>query len=166
MAVHNTYNVWTTGQEQQLRELYGTIPGKELAKRLGVTLRALRVKASNMGITRRKTSEVWLPEQIEVLQATYPIIGSQCAPLCGRSVHDVRERAHYERLYVTHAKRPAKNEERRRLAIRAAKWCVKHGMTSAETVAVCASVCDCTEPFMRMVLPELLRIEARKKAKS
>lgn len=165
MPGHNTYNVWTTGQEQQLRELYNTMPGKELAKRLGVTLRALWDKASHMGLTRRKTSEVWLPEQIEVLHATYPLLGQDCAPLCHHTRQQTARRAKSCRLHRVWKHRPGPDAERRKYALMALRWCAEHGVRGHDALAWCADVCGCTPQMMALVLPALARDEMKSKSR-
>lgn len=44
---------WSSAEEEELAELYGTVPADTLAKRYGVSGKRLRDKASHMGITNK-----------------------------------------------------------------------------------------------------------------
>ncbi len=44
---------WSSAEEEDLAELYGTVPADTLAKRYGVSGQRLRDKASHMGITNK-----------------------------------------------------------------------------------------------------------------
>lgn len=42
---------WTPEDEELLRQLYSTTPNKEIAAQLGRTQLAIRMKATNLGLT-------------------------------------------------------------------------------------------------------------------
>jgi len=53
---------WTEKEVSVLRELYGRVPTKEIAKKLGRTARQVQDKANDLGLT------TWTEEQLEVLR--------------------------------------------------------------------------------------------------
>jgi hypothetical protein len=53
---------WTEKEVSVLRELYGKVPTKEIAKKLGRTARQVQDKANDLGLTS------WTEEQLKVLR--------------------------------------------------------------------------------------------------
>lgn len=154
---------WTTGKDERLRSLYGVMPTKELAKELGVSESAVWSRARRAGLTSGRCgySGDWYPDEIETLVALYPILGQDCAPLCNHSRIQVNSRANYIRLHRDFRKRPKPNHDRRKYALMTARWCVSHGLRGNGVIEECAAVCGCTPDMMRLVLPQLLREEAK-----
>ncbi|MDD3057141.1 MAG: hypothetical protein PHO72_02420 [Sphaerochaeta sp.] len=54
---------WTKEDEQFLRDNYGKMAGKEIAKKLGRTIGAVYRKARVLGITRRCVRKEWTTEK-------------------------------------------------------------------------------------------------------
>lgn len=153
--------------EAALRHWYGVKPTSELAAELGVSDTALWAKARRMGLTAASygTSGDWFQDELEILRATYPLIGNACAPLCGHSPRQVSSRAQHEGLRVAKPHRVPIDRERRKTALLVARWCVGHGVPPGRTVAACAEAAGCTPAMMRMVLPALLKDEMKRKKK-
>jgi hypothetical protein len=53
---------WTEEEVSVVRELYGKVPTKEIAKKLGRTVRQVQDKAKDLGLT------AWTEEQLKVLR--------------------------------------------------------------------------------------------------
>ncbi len=162
---------WTTLAEERLRSWYGVKPTRELAAELGVSETALWTKAGRMGLTAASygTSGDWLPDELETLRETYPLLGNACAPLCGHSPRQVSSRACYERLHrLTKRHRVPRNALRRKSVLMVARWCVRHGVGARKTLDACAEMAGCTPQMMALVLPALARDEmkSRKRRKT
>ena len=162
-----SHRTWTTPREEHLRHWYGVKPTGELASELGVSEDAIYAKAIRMGITAaaRGTSGGWLPDEIETLKATYPIIGNACAPLCGHSPRQTSGRARYEHLrrLTKREHKVPRNRVRGRVVVIVARWCVTHGVPTERTLEACAEAAGCTPQMMRLVLPALLEDERRRR---
>lgn len=158
---------WTTFAEEHLRHWYGVKPTSELAAELGVSDTALWAKARRMGLTAESygTSGDWFPDELETLRATYPLIGNACAPLCGHSPRQVSSRASFEKLRRVTGKghKPPRNAARRKSVRIVARWCVTHGVPTERTLEACAEAAGCTPQMMRLVLPQLVADERRRK---
>lgn len=158
--------VWTTSMDERLRSLYGVMPTRELAAELGVSEQALWSRARRAGLTTERCgySGEWFPEELDVLRATYPLIGSACGPLCNHSQRQAASRATYERLRrLTKRHKVPRNALRRKSVIIAARWCVTHGVPTERTLEACAEAAGCTPQMMRLVLPQLLADERRRR---
>lgn len=107
----------------------------------------------------------WLPDELEALRAAYPVIGRDCAPLCGHTRAQAAVRACRMGLRRDRRKAPGAGRERRRCALMVARWCARHGVGADGTVEACAEACGCTPAMMRMVLPGLLKDEVKRKKK-
>jgi hypothetical protein len=151
--------------DQRLMGGYGVKATGELAAEIGVSKRALWSRAQRLGLSARNCgySGDWYPDEIETLEALYPILGQDCAPLCNHTRLQVASRAQYLKLHRDYRKRPDPDRERRRVALMVARWCVGHGMHAETVVEECAEWCGCTPAMMRMVLPALLKDEMRRK---
>lgn len=160
-----SHRTWTMLQEEYLRSWYGVKPTGELASELGVSETALWAKAGRMGLTSGMCgySGDWYPDELDILRATYPILGQDCAPLCNHSRAQTGSRAQYMKVHRTYRKEPEPDRGRRKYALMAARWCVTHGVPTERTLEACAEAAGCTTEMMRMVLPRLLKEEAKRK---
>lgn len=153
--------------EAALRHWYGVKPTSELAAELGVSETALWAKAGRMGLTAASygTSGDWFPDELETLRETYPLIGNACAPLCGHSPRQVSSRASFEKLRRVTGKghKPPRNAARRKSVRIVARWCLTHGVPASRTLEACAEAAGCTPQMMRLVLPQLVADERRRK---
>lgn len=153
--------------EAALRHWYGVKPTSELAAELGVSETALWAKARRMGLTAESygTSGDWFPDELETLRATYPLIGNACAPLCGHSPRQVSSRANFEKVRRIHGKghKPPRNDSRRKAVAVVAHWCVAQGVPANRALEACAEAAGCTPQMMRLVLPQLVADERRRK---
>lgn len=153
--------------EAALRCWYGVKPTSELAAELGVSEEALWAKARRMGLTAASygTSGDWFPDELETLRATYPLIGNACAPLCGHSPRQVSSRASFEKLRRVPGKghRPPRNDSRRKAVAMVAHWCVTQGVPANRALEACAEAAGCTPQMMRLVLPQLVADERRRR---
>lgn len=86
---------WTTLMDEQLRSLYGIKPTKELAREFGVSELAIWKRVGRMGLTSGMCgySGDWYPDELDILRATYPMLGQDCAPLCNHSRTQTGSRA-------------------------------------------------------------------------
>lgn len=160
--------VWTTSMDERLRSLYGVMPTRELAAELGVSEQALWSRARRAGLTTERCgySGKWFPDELDVLRATYPLIGSACGPLCNHSQRQAASRATYEHLHrLTKRHRVPRNALRRKSVLMVARWCVRHGVDARKTLEACADVCGCTPQMMALVLPALARDEIKSKSR-
>jgi hypothetical protein len=151
--------------DERMRNLYGVVPTRELAEELGVSEQALWSRAHRAGLTTGQCgySGDWYQDELDILRATYPIIGQDCAPLCGHSRMQTGSRASYMKLHRAYRKRPEPNHDRRKYALMAARWCVTHGVSTERTLEACAEAAGCTPQMMRMVLPRLLEEERKRR---
>lgn len=158
---------WTTFAEEHLRHWYGVKPTRELAAELGVSESALYAKAGRMGLTAASlgTSGDWFPDELETLRATYPLIGNACAPLCGHSPRQVSSRANFERVRRVSARRQKvpRNDSRRKTVAMVAHWCAMQGVPADRALEACAEAAGCTPQMMRLVLPQLVADERRRR---
>ncbi len=161
------HRTWTTLAEEHLRQWYGVKPTSELAAELGVSETALWAKAGRMGLTAASygTSGDWFPDELETLRDLYPLIGNACAPLCGHSPRQVSSRASFEKLHRVTGKghKPPRNAARRKSVRIVARWCLTHGVPASRTLEACAEAAGCTPQMMRLVLPQLVADERRRK---
>lgn len=153
--------------EAALRCWYGVKPTSELAAELGVSETALWAKAGRMGLTAAAygTSGDWFPDELETLRETYPLIGNACAPLCGHSPRQVSSRAQHEKLRRIPGRghKPPRNAVRRKTVVMVARWCATHGVPANRTLEACAEAAGCTPQMMRLVLPQLVADERRRR---
>jgi hypothetical protein len=156
---------WTTLMDERLRSLYGIKPTKELAREFGVSELAIWKRAGRMGLTSGMCgySGDWYPDELDILRATYPILGQDCAPLCNHSRAQTGSRAQYMKVHRTYRKEPEPNRGRRKYALMAARWCVTHGVSTERTLEACAEAAGCTPQMMRLVLPALLEDERKRR---
>lgn len=158
---------WTTLAEEHLRCWYGVKPTSELAAELGVSETALWAKAGRMGLTAASygTSGDWFPDELEALRATYPLIGNACAPLCGHSPRQVSSRAQHEKLRRIPGRghKPPRNDSRRKAVSVVARWCATQGVPANKALEACAEAAGCTPQMMRLVLPQLVADERRRR---
>lgn len=157
---------WTTFAEGHLRHWYGVKPTSELAAELGVSETALWAKARRMGLTAASygTSGDWFPDELEAMRDLYPLIGNACAPLCGHSPRQVSSRANFERVRVSARRyKPPRNDSRRKAVTMVAHWCVAQGVPANRALEACAEAAGCTPQMMRLVLPQLVADERRRK---
>lgn len=151
--------------DERLRSLYGIKPTKELAREFGVSELAIWKRAGRMGLTSGMCgySGDWYPDELDILRATYPILGQDCAPLCNHSRAQTGSRAQYMKVHRTYRKEPEPNRGRRKYALMAARWCVTHGVSTERTLEACAEAAGCTPQMMRLVLPALLEDERKRR---
>lgn len=161
------HRTWTTLAEEHLRHWYGVKPTSELAAELGVSETALWAKARRMGLTAASygTSGDWFPDELETLRDLYPLIGNACAPLCGHSPRQVSSRANFERVRRVSARRHKmpRNDSRRKTVAVVAHWCATQGVPANRALEACAEAAGCTPQMMRLVLPQLVADERRRK---
>lgn len=102
-------HVWTPEQDARLRKLYGTMPYRELAGRLGRTPDAISRRAIRLGLAEKKgspatPSRAWTPEEDEVLRKGYRrLFARDLAGQLGRSAGSVIGRARF--LGITRERR-------------------------------------------------------------
>lgn len=153
--------------EAALRCWYGVKPTSELAAELGVSETALWAKAGRMGLTAAAygTSGDWFPDELETLRETYPLIGNACAPLCGHSPRQVSSRANFENVRRIPGKghKPPRNDSRRKAVAVVAHWCATQGVPANRALEACAEAAGCTPQMMRLVLPQLVADERRRR---
>lgn len=153
--------------EAALRHRYGVKPTSELAAELGVSDTALWAKARRMGLTAASygTSGDWFQDELEILRATYPLIGNACAPLCGHSPRQVSSRANFEKVrrIPGSGHKPPRNDSRRKAVAVVAHWCATQGVPANRALEACAEAAGCTPQMMRLVLPQLVADERRRK---
>lgn len=58
--------VWTKSEENELRELYGTMTAEALAVRFGTTYRAIYTKCNKMGLKKDQPCKIHLTPQQEL----------------------------------------------------------------------------------------------------
>lgn len=153
--------------EAALRHWYGVKPTSELAAEFGVSETALWAKAGRMGLTAAAygTSGDWFTDELETLRDLYPLIGNACAPLCGHSPRQVSSRANFEKVRRVSARRhkPPRNDSRRKAVAMVARWCATHGVPANRALGACAEAAGCTPQMMRLVLPQLVADERRRR---
>ena len=153
--------------EAALCHWYGVKPTSELAAELGVSDTALWAKAGRMGLTAASygTSGDWFQDELEILRATYPLIGNACAPLCGHSPRQVSSRANFEKVrrIPGSGHKPPRNDSRRKAVAVVAHWCATQGVPANRALEACAEAAGCTPQMMRLVLPQLVADERRRR---
>lgn len=153
--------------EAALRHWYGVKPTSELAAELGVSETALWAKAGRMGLTAAAygTSGDWFTDELETLRETYPLIGNACAPLCGHSPRQVSSRANFEKVrrIPGSGHKPPRNDSRRKAVAVVAHWCATQGVPANRALEACAEAAGCTPQMMRLVLPQLVADERRRR---
>ena len=153
--------------EAALCHWYGVKPTSELAAELGVSDTALWAKARRMGLTAASygTSGDWFQDELEILRATYPLIGNACAPLCGHSPRQVSSRANFEKVrrIPGSGHKPPRNDSRRKAVAVVAHWCATQGVPANRALEACAEAAGCTPQMMRLVLPQLVADERRRR---
>lgn len=78
---------WTPEEENELRELYGTMTAEALAVRFGTTYRAIYQKCNKMGLKKDQPNKIHLTREQELWMRThYPHMSTEiCALILGIS---------------------------------------------------------------------------------
>ena len=86
---------WTPEEENELRELYGTMTAEALAVRFGTTYRAIYQKCNKMGLKKDQPNKIHLTREQELWMRThYPHISTEiCALILGISHSSVTRQA-------------------------------------------------------------------------
>ena len=88
---------WTQKEIEFLRENWLTLPGSEIADRLGRSPLSVKCKALKLGL--RKNRYVWTLENIELLKNLYPkTTSSELSGLFGCSIDSIYNKAHTLKL--------------------------------------------------------------------
>ncbi len=88
-----TRRPWSPREDAYLRRNYGKVSADELAKRLGRTMCAIRLRAQLVGIAERHPR--WTPKEDQVLRTSYgKVRPAILAGTLGRPVGSVHNRAH------------------------------------------------------------------------
>lgn len=73
---------WTPEEENELRELYGTMTAEALAVRFGTTYRAIYQKCNKMGLKKDQPCKIHLTPQQELwMKIHWPHMSNEIAPL-------------------------------------------------------------------------------------
>lgn len=86
---------WSPEEENELRELYGTMTAEALAVRFGTTYRAIYQKCNKMGLKKDQPNKIHLTREQELWMRThYPHISTEiCALILGISHSSVTRQA-------------------------------------------------------------------------
>ena len=86
---------WSPEEENELRELYGTMTAVALAVRFGTTYRAIYQKCNKMGLKKDQPNKIHLTREQELWMRThYPHISTEiCALILGISHSSVTRQA-------------------------------------------------------------------------
>jgi len=85
---------WTAEEDHLLRKLYGTVPYREIAGRLGRSVTAVTAHAGYLGIAGARTWPPWTEEEKSLLRRIYGTMSvAEVAERVGRSVSAVARRA-------------------------------------------------------------------------
>lgn len=87
--------VWTKAQEDELRELYGTMTAEALAVRFGTTKGAIYQKSYQMGLKKEQPNKIHLTPQQELwMKIHWPHMSNEiCALMLGISLRSVVRQA-------------------------------------------------------------------------
>lgn len=88
---------WTPEEENELRELYGTMTAEALAVRFGTTYRAICQKCNKMGLKKDQPNKIHLTREQELWMRThYPHMSTEiCALILGISHSSVTRQARH-----------------------------------------------------------------------
>lgn len=86
---------WSPEEENELRELYGTMTAEALAVRFGTTYRAIYQKCNKMGLKKDQPNKIHLTREQELWMRThYPHMSTEiCALILGISHSSVTRQA-------------------------------------------------------------------------
>lgn len=86
---------WTPEEENELRELYGTMTAEALAVRFGTTYRAIYQKCNKMGLKKDQPCKIHLTPQQELwMKIHWPHMSNEiCALILGISHRSVVRQA-------------------------------------------------------------------------
>ena len=86
---------WTSQEEQELRELYGSMTAEALAVRFGTTYRAIYQKCNKMGLKKDQPNKIHLtPQQVMWMKLHWPHMSNEiCALILGISHRSVVRQA-------------------------------------------------------------------------
>lgn len=82
---------WTAKEENELRDLYGTMTSKDLAVRFGTTEKAIYQKCFKLKLNKDQPNKINLSDrQIHWLKKNYPSVANEiCAAILGISLRSV-----------------------------------------------------------------------------
>jgi len=93
---------WTDEQVSYLKENYNTTPFMEMSKHINRSERAIKQKASSLGLTRERREYIrWSREEVAYLEQSYGHIETEIiAKKLGKNVDAVRQKAYKLDLFI------------------------------------------------------------------